>query len=104
MLVYDPAQRITIEEALEHDFIGDLHYAPDEPTTVSVTAFDFDFEMYDLNVEEQKELIYDEIMLYHSKKAQKKYLKGRKKHPNGMLYLKYGYYEGFVMPEVVEKK
>jgi len=67
MLVYDPEQRISINEALEHEFIGDLHYEPDEPTTVPVSAFDFDFEMYDLNIEEQKELILEEISLYHSK-------------------------------------
>lgn len=94
MLEYDPEKRITIEDALKHEFIGDLHYAPDEPTTTSVSAFDFDFEVYDLSIEEQKELILDEIALYHSKKAQKKYIKYKKKYPNGMLYKKYGYSDG----------
>lgn len=69
MLKYDPQERITIQEALEHDFIGDLHYEEDEPTTTPVAAFDFDFEIYDLSIEEQKTLIYDEIMLYHSRKV-----------------------------------
>ena len=77
MLIYDPEKRISIQEALEHEFIGDLHYEPDEPVTVPVSAFDFDFEMYDLSIEEQKELILDEIMLYHSRKAQKKYSKNK---------------------------
>lgn len=104
MLIYDPEKRITIEGALDHDFIGDLHYEPDEPTTVPVSAFDFDFEMYDLSIEEQKQLILDESSLYHSKKAQKKYIKNRKKYPHGMLYLTYGKYEGFVMPEITKRK
>lgn len=92
MLKYDPEERISIEDALNHEFIGDLHYAPDEPTTVPVSAFDFDFEMYDLTIEEQKSLILDEIALYHSKKAQKKYLKNKKAYPQGMLHWIYGDY------------
>jgi serine/threonine protein kinase len=92
MLKYNPEERITIEEALNHEFIGDLHYEPDEPITIPVSAFDFDFEIYDLTIEEQKELILDEIALYHSKKAQKKYIKNKKKYPSGILYLTYGTY------------
>ena len=86
MLKYDPEERITIDQALEHEFIGDLHYEPDEPTTSHVSAFDFDFEMYDLSTDDLKSLIYEEIMLYHSRKAQKKYLSNKKKYPKGMLY------------------
>lgn len=55
-----------------------------------MSAFDFDFEKYDLTIAQTREEIYEEIMLYHSTKAQKKYLKNRKKYPHGMLYLKYG--------------
>ena len=65
--------RITVKEALVHDYIGELHLEEDEPTTVPVSAFDFDFEIYDLSIDDQRKLIYDEIMLYHSRKAQKKY-------------------------------
>ena len=92
MLIFNPDDRITIDEALKHDFIGDLHYEADEPTTVPVSAFDFDFEIYDLTIEEQKTIILDEMSLYHSKKAQKKYVKNKKKHPSGILYLTYGSY------------
>ena len=93
MLRYNPVERITIEDALNHEFIGDLHYEPDEPTTVPVSSFDFDFELYDLSIEEQKSLIQDEIMLYHSRKAQKKYVLNKKKYPNGMLHLVYRDYK-----------
>lgn len=90
MLVFNPAKRITINDALKHEFFEDLHYEEDEPTTTYVSAFDFDFEKYELTIAQTREEIYEEIMLYHSTKAQKKYLKNRKKYPNGMLYLKYG--------------
>ena len=39
-----------------------------------VDLFDFEFEMYDINKEEIKSLIYDEIMLYHEISAQKNYI------------------------------
>ena len=90
MLRYEPKKRITIEKALEHPFLADLHYPPDEPTAKPVSPFDFDFEKYDLSIEETKELIYEEIQLYHSSKAQKKYIANRKKYPEGCLHLKYG--------------
>lgn len=74
MLAWDPEERVSIEDALNHPYMADLHYPPDEPTTNPVSAFDFDFELYDLSTDETRQLIYDEIMLYHSSKAQKKYI------------------------------
>lgn len=89
MLVFNPFKRISIANALAHPFFEDLHYEPDEPTTTYVSPFDFDFEKYDLQINETKEEIYEEICLYHSAKAQKKYVKNRKEHPKGILHLKY---------------
>ena len=43
-----------------------LHCEDDEPTTDPVSAFDFDFEIYDLKKNEYKDLLYEEMMLYHS--------------------------------------
>lgn len=80
MLRYDPKKRCGIEKALEHPFLADLHYPPDEPTAKPVSPFDFDFEKYDLSIEETKDLIYNEIMLYHSSKAQKQYIANRKNY------------------------
>jgi serine/threonine protein kinase len=48
MLVFDPKNRITIDEALKHPYLKELHYPDDEPIRESVIAFDFDFEIYDL--------------------------------------------------------
>ena len=89
MLNFDPDERITIDEAIQHDFFNDLHCPEDEPTAHPVAAFDFDFEKYDLKIDEIKNELYEEIALYHSSKAQKKYIKNRIEHPEGMLHLKY---------------
>ena len=89
MLIFDPSERITIIEAIRHDFFHDLHCEEDEPTTTPVDAYDFDFEKYELTIEEIKNEIYEEIALYHSSKAQKHYVKNRKQYPNGMLHIKY---------------
>ena len=42
-----------------------LHCEEDEPVHPLVSAFDFDFELYNLKKEEYKDLIFEEIMLYH---------------------------------------
>lgn len=53
-----------------------------------MTLFDFEFEKYSLTGEELKELIYDEIMLYHSEKKREEYEKQKKQSPNGILVSK----------------
>lgn len=68
MLTFDPKERITVDEALKHPYLRELHDESDEPTTTLVSAFDFDFEMYHLKSEDYRELIYEEIMLYHDEK------------------------------------
>lgn len=65
MLTFDPLKRITIDEALAHPYMAQLHFPEDEPTCDPVSAFDFDFEIYSLKKEDYKDLIYEEIMLYH---------------------------------------
>lgn len=89
LLVFDPSKRITIEDAISHEFFNDLHWDEDEPVTNPVDSYDFDFEKYELTLEELKDEILEEIKLYHSSKAQKKYISNRKKYPNGMLHIKY---------------
>ena len=91
MLTFDPKKRITVENALKHPYLAALHCPEDEPTTDHVSAFDFDFEIYDLKKEEFKDLIYEEVMLYHSDEMLRLYLENKKKHPEGILHFKYGY-------------
>ena len=66
MLTYDPGERITVFEALAHPYLEQLHCPDDEPETMQVSAFDFDFEKFSFDKEDFKELIFDEILLYHS--------------------------------------
>ena len=48
MLVFDPARRITVEQALEHPYLASLHDPGVEPA--STVPFDFEFEDEDLKV------------------------------------------------------
>ena len=38
-----------------------------------MSAFDFDFELYNLKKEEYKDLIFEEIMLYHDEARANQY-------------------------------
>ncbi len=61
MLMFNPNERITVEEALQHPYLSELHIPDDEPSAELVNGFDFDFELYPIEKEEYKQLIYDEI-------------------------------------------
>ena len=69
MLVFDPEKRITIEEALKHPYMSKYHDSEDEPSGEPVSAFDFDYELFSLRTQEYKELLFDEIRLYHNEEA-----------------------------------
>lgn len=90
MLAFDPQKRITVEEALDHPYLAALHCVEDEPTTETVSAFDFDFEIYDLKREDYKDLLYEEVMLYHSDELLKNYLENKQQYPDGMLGKRFG--------------
>jgi serine/threonine protein kinase len=74
MLIFDPRKRITVKEALNHPYLTNLHCEEDEPESEPLSPFDFDFEIYDIKKEDYKDLIYEEIMLYHSEEALLKYI------------------------------
>jgi serine/threonine protein kinase len=74
MLTFDPTKRITVEEALEHPYLAELHYPEDEPTTNKVSRFDFEFEKQVMTMRELKDLIYDEIQLHHYPEKMAQYL------------------------------
>lgn len=85
MLTFDPQKRITVDEALEHGYLSALHCPDDEPTTELVSAFDFEFEIYDLKREDYKDLLYEEVMLYQSDEKIREYLENKELYPNGIL-------------------
>ena len=55
-----------------------------------MSAFDFDFEVYSLRKEDYKDLIYEEIMLYHNESLVKQYMKDKAENPEGILYHRFG--------------
>lgn len=63
MLAFDPSQRISVEEALEHRYLHIWHDASDEP--VCPTTFDFQFEAVD-DVQEMRKMIMDEVVRFRA--------------------------------------
>ncbi|KAJ4723775.1 Mitogen-activated protein kinase [Melia azedarach] len=63
MLTFDPRQRITVEDALAHPYLGSLHDISDEP--VCLSPFSFDFEQHALTEGQMKELIYQEALAFN---------------------------------------
>ncbi|KAL5764196.1 hypothetical protein ACOSP7_016549 [Xanthoceras sorbifolium] len=63
MLVFDPAKRITVEEALNHPYLSSLHEINEEPTCPH--PFVFDFEQTSLTEEDIRELIYKECLNFN---------------------------------------
>jgi len=65
LMVFDPKKRITVDEALQHPYLSALHFPEDEPIRDQVNKLEFEFEKYVLSLEQLKDLIYEEILLYH---------------------------------------
>lgn len=58
MLAFDPSQRISVEEALEHRYLAIWHDASDEPPCP--TTFDFSFETVE-DVQDMRHMIVQEV-------------------------------------------
>lgn len=90
MLVIDPENRISVEEALAHPFLAEFHEPHDEPVTQKMNRYDFDFEFYNLSAEQLKDLMYEEIMLYYDENSLRRYLKDKINHPEGSTGIRFG--------------
>lgn len=73
MLVFNPNKRVSIEEALKHEYLKDLYCPEDEPIREPLNSQEFEFENENLNKEQIKDLIYEEILLYHFDDVKKNY-------------------------------
>ncbi|KAF8718664.1 hypothetical protein HU200_024963 [Digitaria exilis] len=60
MLTFNPLQRITVEEALDHPYLERLHDIADEP--ICTEPFSFDFEQQALTEDQMKQLIFNEAI------------------------------------------
>lgn len=72
MLSFDPAKRITCDEALKHPYLAVWHDPSDEPTCP--TKFDFSFEAVD-DVEGMRQLILQEVRSFREE------VRGRSRAP-----------------------
>jgi mitogen-activated protein kinase 1/3 len=81
MLVFDPNKRITVDMALNHLYFAQLHFPEDEPITESVSYFDFLFEREVPSMEELKDKIYEEILLYHFPQKKEEYERLKRSSP-----------------------
>ncbi|KAJ3268165.1 Mitogen-activated protein kinase 14 [Terramyces sp. JEL0728] len=61
LLQFDPAKRITIEQALEHPYLSSYHDIDDEPA--HDTPFDFSFETCE-SLSEMRDILANEIVIF----------------------------------------
>lgn len=67
MLTWDPEKRITIEQALNHPFISQMHDAFDEPVTLPFQNFDFDTQS--LSLADLRRKLWIEVIKRHRELA-----------------------------------
>lgn len=63
MLTWDPRKRITVDEALEHPFVVDLHDPTDEPETFPLEEFEFETDK--IHLRDLKRRLWEELIQYH---------------------------------------
>lgn len=78
LLIFDPTKRFSVGEALSHPFLADLFCPEDEPVSEPLSEIEFEFEQLDLNKEQTKDCIYEEILLHHFKEFRLKHLENVK--------------------------
>ncbi|THH26588.1 hypothetical protein EUX98_g7600 [Antrodiella citrinella] len=60
-LTFDPKKRLTVTQALEHPYLAAYHDPEDEPAVSPLDPAYFEFDYQDLNKEQLKELLYEEV-------------------------------------------
>ena len=63
LLTFNPDKRLTVEEALQHPFMADIHDPSDEPVTDS--PFDFSWENDALTHASVRHMLTREALSYH---------------------------------------
>lgn len=85
-LYFDPDKRLTIEEALDHEFFEKIRDKGEEISSEKISRYDFVFEDQDIEeITELRQLILDEIMLYHDDKFYAEYLLSKKNYNDFLL-------------------
>ncbi|KAJ1560036.1 Mitogen-activated protein kinase [Cladochytrium tenue] len=82
LLTFDPAARITVEEALAHPYLEAYHDVDDEP--VHEKLFDFGFESLD-TIDDMKNMIAQEVLEYRAQRAAQSGMNGNLPKPKESL-------------------
>ncbi|KAI9355097.1 kinase-like domain-containing protein [Zopfochytrium polystomum] len=78
LLTFDPAARITVDEALAHPYLEAYHDVEDEP--VHDKLFDFGFESLD-TIDDMKKMIAQEVLEYKAQRAAARGMNGNLPRP-----------------------
>ncbi|CAD8075158.1 unnamed protein product [Paramecium sonneborni] len=73
LLKFDHRDRLTASQALKHSYLQVLHSEEDEPISFPVNPLEFEFEKYELTKEQLKDMLYEEILLYHFSEFRNQY-------------------------------
>lgn len=65
MLKWDPKSRCTVEEAIQHAYLEQLHCPEDEPTRDKLDTLDFEFERRKITSVALREEIFREALYYY---------------------------------------
>jgi serine/threonine protein kinase len=75
LIVLNPADRLSVQEALEHPYLAKLHFEEDEPTSPPLSKLAFDFERKNYtNPESLRSLIIEEISMFHPSDSELAYV------------------------------
>jgi len=85
MLIFNPEERITVEEALAHPYLEQYYDPTDEP--VADEPFSFECEFDDLPKEELKRLIFDEIVNFQAKRSSVLQSVGARQNDNRAIFV-----------------
>ena len=51
LLIFDYTKRITVDDALKHPYLSELHCNEDEPACEPVSKYDFEFEEHPVTIQ-----------------------------------------------------
>jgi mitogen-activated protein kinase 1/3 len=69
LLCFEPEKRLTVEQALRHPYLSDLHCEDDEPVCTHMDLCDFYFEYLRCSKDDLRVLIHQEIVNHYPEEA-----------------------------------
>lgn len=64
-LLFDPDLRLSVEQALQHPYLMQLHCPEDEPTRTPLSTGDFEFERRKIDLDALRQEIFLEVLNYY---------------------------------------